>query len=151
MSEEFKTQGEPLEQDKIGTKVTYKGDDSSPEVDLIFGVPVKKGESVDFAEHMDPAQAKRFARRLAGSHLFSVEGAPQAKPPEQRPFVDSVAANDAASRAVYERALAERQGREPPEGYDAPLQAVLESSKPQKASKGGEDAPPARSNPPKGR
>jgi hypothetical protein len=149
--------------DQGGTKVTYHGDETSPEVDVIFGVPMKKGQSVDLAEHMPRDQALRFANKLKGMHTFEVDGSERAKPPASQSY-DREGALAEARRVGGVRAAAQMKGEEPPEGYDAPLQAMLEkppgqpapqaSPRAQANAEGGpgrSESAPSRSNPPRGR
>lgn len=123
---EFKTSGEPLDQDKIGTKVTWHGQETDPDVAVIYGVPMKKGQSVDLAEHMEEDRAKTYASKLARNPDFEAEGAPRAKPRKASAGTDpSLAAAGTQVGTAFNEARA--RGEEPPEGYDAPLTARLEN------------------------
>jgi hypothetical protein len=137
MPQEFKTTGEPLGESKMGTKVTYHGDERSPEVDVIFGVPMKKGSSVDLAETYGEEQAKKYLRKLAGNPQFEVEGVERAKPKETSQRADPSTTRLLGEQVGYARVNAQLKGQEPPEGYDAPLKETLEQQ-------GGRPPPPPK-------
>lgn len=145
--------GEKPDDQKLGKSATFVGEGQG-DYTIAFGVPFKKGEAVNLEELLGPEQAQRAVKKLANNPNFEVEGGKKVQ--ERRGDQDKLAALQAASGPVLQaqnRALAE--GREPPEDYDAPLQAVLEKpaarQQQQEPPSSGDDSGARRAPTPRGR
>jgi hypothetical protein len=127
--EEFKTTGEPLqEESKLGTTVTYTNPRRKGAPTSVGGVPMREGQSVDLAKFLPEDQAKTLAKKLSGNRFFQVQGGP--KHEEQAESRDNMfMAGGVMPQVLAAEQNARLRGEEPPEGYDAPLEPVLEGSK----------------------
>lgn len=116
------------DEEKIGTKVTFKDPDGVKQPVTIQGVTLAPGDEVDLAEFLEQDKAEALAKSLAANRYFAVEGGPDHEADEQR------RAEARAEQAQRASQKVEEANQSPPE-YQAPEQPRLEAQRTRNAKR----------------